>query len=87
MSGNFIMALVTRKPFAAALELQRDDIGWTVIMRAARFWIDIDTVDLDALNSPHHVAVRSRGQIKTSSEPMIQHAIITVKPVLNEPVR
>ena len=82
MSGNFIMALVTWKPIAAALELQRDDVSWTVIMRAARFWIDIDAVD-----SPHHVAARSRGQIKTSSEPIIQHAIITTKPALNEPVR
>jgi hypothetical protein len=32
-------------------------------------------------------AVRSRGQTRTSNEAIIQHAIITAKPVLNDPVR
>jgi len=32
-------------------------------------------------------AVRSRGQTRTSNEAIIQHAIITAKPALNDPVR
>ena len=87
MSGHFIMAPVTWKPFAAALELQRDDVVRSVIMRAARFWIDMDAIDLGAVNFASHVDARSRGQISTSAEPTIQHSIITTKPVLNEPVR
>jgi hypothetical protein len=87
MSGNFIMAPVTREPFAAAFELQRDDVACAVIMRAARLWIDIDAVDLDTVNGARHDTARSRGQISTSTDPTSQHATITTKPVLNEPVR
>lgn len=87
MPGNFIMAPVTRKPFAAAFEPQRDDVVRSTIMRTARFRIDIDAVDFNAVNSPRHDIARSRGQTRTSSDPMIQHAIMTAKPVLNEPVR
>ena len=36
------MASVTGKPFAAALELDRDDVVRSAIMRAARLRIDID---------------------------------------------
>jgi len=32
---------MTRKPLAAALELDRDDIALAVIMGASRLWIDI----------------------------------------------
>ena len=72
------------KPFAAAGKLDRDDVVWQMIMRAARFKIDIDTIDFDALD--FH-ALRSRGHSNTSNDAMTQHAIMTAKPVLKEPVR
>ena len=81
------MALMTRKPFATAFELQRDDVAWTVIVGATRFRIDIDAVDLNAVNSARHVAARSRGQISTKTDAITKHAIITANPPLNEPVR
>ena len=80
----FGVTLMTWKPFAAAGKFDRDDVVWHVIMRAARFKIDIDAVDFDAVN--FH-AFRSRGQSNTRNDAMTQHAIMTAKPVLNEPVR
>ena len=87
MLRDLLMAEVTWKPFAAAFELQRHDIGWAVIMLTARFRIDIDAADFDTVNCSRHTDMRSRGQTRTNTEPTIQHAIITTKPVLNEPVR
>ena len=87
MLRELLMAEVTRKPFAAAFEFERDDIGGPVIMRAARFRIDIDAIDLDAVARACHDTARSRGQIRTSNDPTSQHAIIRTKPVLNDPVR
>ena len=87
MLRELLMAEMTWEPLAAAFEFQRHDIGWAVIMPAARFWIDIDAADFETLNCSRHAGTRSFGQIRTSTEPMIQHAIITTKPLLNEPVR
>ena len=87
MLRELFVTEMTWKPFAAAFELQRHDIVRPVIMSAARFWIDIDPVDFNTVDCARHAAVRSRGQTSTSTEPMIQHAIIITKPVLNEPVR
>ena len=87
MLRDLLMAEVTWKPFAAAFELQRDDIVRPVIVPAARFWIDIDAANFDTVNCSRHADARSRGQISTSSDPMNQHAIITINPVLNDPVR
>jgi len=78
---------MTWKPFAAAFEFQRHDIVRPVIMLTPRFWIDIDAADFETVNCSRHAGTRSLGQIRTSTEPMIQQAIITTKPVLNEPVR
>ena len=74
---------MTRKPFAAALEFDRDDVVRVVVMSAARLRIDFDAMNFDAVN--FH-AVRSRGHTSTRSEPMIQHTIIITNPLLNEPV-
>jgi len=84
---ELLMAAVTRKPFATAFELQRDNIGWAVIMSAPRFWIDIDPADFETVNCSRHAVLRSRGQTRTRTAPTIQQAIITTKPVLNEAVR
>ncbi len=84
--GNFVVAEVTRKPSPTALKVQGNDVISAVIMGAARFRIDLDAADLEPVNCAGH-AVFSRGQISTSTDPMIQHAIIIMKPVLNEPVR
>ena len=81
------MAEVTRKPFATAFEFQRHDIVRPVIMCTARFQIDIDSGNFDTVNNSRHAALRSRGQTSTKAAPTIQQAIITTKPVLNEPVR
>lgn len=45
MTGKFRMAGVTRKPLAAAFELDRDNVALTVVMSAPRFWIDVDAHD------------------------------------------
>ena len=84
---DLLMAAMTREPSPAAFELQRDDVVRSVIMHTARFWIDIDAADFDPVDRTSQDIVRSRGQIRTSSDPISQHAIITTKPVLNEPVR
>ena len=87
MLRELFVAEVTWKPFAAAFELQRHDIGSGVMMGAPRFWIDIDPANFETVNCSRHAALRSRGQISTRTDPTIQHAIITTKPVLNDPVR
>ena len=72
------------KPFATAGKLNRDDVARRMIMRTARFTIDLDAVDLDAVNCH---TFYSRGHASTSNDATTQHAIMTAKPVLNEPVR
>ena len=87
MACQFVMALVTRKPFSATSEFNGNDIALIMVMSATRFRINVDADDLDAVNRARHGRVRCRGQIRTSSDPMSQQAIITTKPALNEPVR
>ena len=84
MVGQFRVALMTREPVATAGKFDRDDVVGSAIMPAPCFLIDIDADNFDAVN--FH-AFRSRGQISTRTDPMIQHAIIMMKPMLNEPVR
>lgn len=84
MVDQFTMTLMTREPVATAGKFDRDDVVGSAIMPAPCFWIDIDADNFDAEN--FH-AFRSRGQTSTKTDPMIQHAIIIMKPVLNEPVR
>ena len=43
------------------------------------------TVAATTLTTTH--LVRSRGQISTSTDAIVQHAIMNMNPVLNEPVR
>ena len=81
----FGVTLMTWKPFAAAGKLDRDDVVRHVMMRTARFKIDIDAVDFYAMNFLH--ALRSRGHTRISNDAMTKHAIMTAKPVLKEPVR
>ncbi len=54
MSGQLGVASMTRKPLAAAFELDRDDVAVAVVMRAAGFAIDFDTDDLGAVEVAHH---------------------------------
>jgi hypothetical protein len=87
MSSELGMAFMAREPFSAASEFDGDDIGFAVIMRAPRFAINVDTVDLDAVNCARHVAARSRGQTSTSTDAITKHTIIKANPPVNEPVR
>jgi len=80
----FAVTLMTWKPFAAAGKPDRNDVVRQVIMRAARLGIEIDAVDFDAVN--FHT-FPSRGHTSTNNDAMTQHAIMTAKPVLKEPVR
>ena len=80
----FGVTSMTGKPFAAAGKLDRDDVVGQMMMRAARFKIDIDAVDFDAVN--FH-AFCSRGHTRTSNDATTKHAIMTAKPALKEPVR
>jgi hypothetical protein len=50
VSGKRGMALMTRKPFAAAFELNRDDIALIIIMGTACLRIDIHSHDSRAMN-------------------------------------
>ncbi len=50
MPGYFGMALVTRKPNTAALEPDRNDIAFAVIVSAASLVIHIDADHVDAAN-------------------------------------
>ena len=83
MIGQVGVTLMTGKPIAAAFELDRDDVVGSAIVRTTRFRIDIDADNFGAVN--FH-ALRSRGQTNTRIAPMIQHAIIIAKPLLNEPL-
>jgi hypothetical protein len=80
----FGVTLMTWKPIAAAGKLDCDDVVRHVMMRAARFQIDINAVDFDAVD--FH-AFPSRGHTNTRNDAMTQHAIMTANPVLKEPVR
>ena len=84
MIRTFGVTLMTWKPFATAGKLDRYDVVMRLMMGAARFRIDTDAVDFDAVN--FH-AFASRGHTITRNDAMTQHAIMTVKPVLKEPVR
>ena len=84
MTCAFGVTLMTWKPLAAAGKLDRNDVVTRLMMGAARFEIDIDAVDFNAVN--FH-ALPSRGHTSTSNAAMTQHEIITAKPVLKEPVR
>ena len=84
---NFFMAKMTRKPPPTAFEFQCNNVVRTGIMGTARFWIDIHATNLKAVNFPCHDGTRCLGQTSTRTNPTIQHRIITMKPVLNEPVR
>lgn len=86
MPGEHIVTLMTRKPFPAALELNRNNIALAMIMSAPRLRIDIDADNLDPVDCFRHAGTRSRGQTSTRMEPMIQHAIIIAKPLVNEPL-
>jgi hypothetical protein len=50
VSGKRGMALMTRKPFAAAFELNRDDIALIMIMGASCLRIDIHAHDGSVVN-------------------------------------
>jgi hypothetical protein len=86
MPGERIVTLMTRKPIAAAFELNRNNIALVMIMSAARLRIDINAHNLDPVDCFRHAGTRSRGQISTKIDPTIQHAIIIAKPLLNEPL-
>ena len=83
---ELLMAEMTRKPFATALELQRNDVRFAVVMGAARFIVDVDTIDLDAADYARHRAPRSRGQTSTSTDAIMKQAIMTMNPIVNDPV-
>lgn len=87
MSGKLDVTFVAREPLVTTLELQCDNVVCLVIVKAAGLRIDIDSVDLDALNGARHDMARSRGQTSTSIDAITKHAIITANPPLNEPVR
>ena len=44
------VAFVTRKPFSAAFELDRDYVALAVVMRTARFPINVCADDVDVVN-------------------------------------
>ncbi len=71
---------MTREPVPTALELDRDDIAFSVIMSAPRFPIHFRADNVCATN--HHVHdTRSRGHSSTSTAAIIQHTIIKMNPL------
>jgi hypothetical protein len=65
VSGKHGVALMTRKPFAAAFELNRDDIALVMIMGASRLWIDI--------HAHHGCVVNLHGALLNSFSRAEQH--------------
>jgi hypothetical protein len=51
------MALKARKPLAAALELDRYDVEFAVVMSASRIWIDINTIYAFAMDHGHNLSL------------------------------
>lgn len=87
MFFNLSVAEVTRKPSPAALELHRNNVAGMMIMSTARFWIDLEATDFDAMNYSCHTGTRSRGHTKTSKEAITKQPIMMANPPVNEPVR
>ena len=85
MAGKFGVALMTRKPFSAALELDRDDVAVVVIMSASRLIINVRAGDARSMDDHIHLA-RSRGQRSTRTDAIVQQAIIKMNPPRNEPL-
>ncbi len=90
VSGKFGVAFETRKPSAAAFELDRDDIAFAVVVSAPRFSINLDAGDvhvvnlqLDALTLLHARA----GISSTRSDAITQHTLMKTNPTSNDPVR
>ena len=54
VSGKRGVALMTWEPIPATLELDRDDVAFTVIMRAPRLFIDVDADNIHAVNIRVH---------------------------------
>ena len=86
VSRKFGVTFVTRKPVPTALELDRDDVAFFVIMGAARLIINVHAADACAMNNHVHLA-RSRGQSSTRIDAIVQHPIMKIKPLRNEPLR
>src|SRR2546423_15428870 len=76
MFCNLVMTEMARKPAPTAFEFQRDDVGCAVIMRAARFRVDIDAANLEPVDRSSHAATRWRGHSNTRADAMIQQTII-----------
>lgn len=51
------MTLKARKPLAAALELDRYDVKFAVVMSASRIWIDINTIYAFAMDHGHNLSL------------------------------
>ena len=56
MAFSVVVTFTTRKPSIAAFESDRDDIQWTVVVRATRFVVDDLTVNRNAVIHPHRVS-------------------------------
>ena len=54
------VAFVTRKPFSAALEFNRDDVVFAVVVGAAGLVIEVYADDFDAVNVLSHRAMGRR---------------------------
>jgi hypothetical protein len=54
VSGEFVVALVTREPSFTASEFDRDHIAFTVVMSAPRFIIKVRTSDFHSMNRYIH---------------------------------
>jgi hypothetical protein len=54
VSGDRRVTFEARVPFAAASELDRDNVDVAVVVGATRLGIDIDSLDLVSANNPHH---------------------------------
>jgi hypothetical protein len=83
--GQFGVAFVTGKPIAAALEPDRDDIAFAVVMSASRLLIDVHADHLHVVNYSH--VARSRGQSSTSTDAITRQPAMKTNPQSNEPVR
>ena len=54
------MTFATRIPITAALELDRDDVEWTIVMSTPCLTVDNLTPNLDAVEDSHRLNAQLR---------------------------
>lgn len=80
VAGQSGVTAVAGKPIAAASKLDRDDVVRAMVVSATRFVIDLASANRRAMKVTIHALLCPRGHIKTSTDAIVQQAIMRRKP-------